>query len=302
MKTIIFIFLIFLLTLNLKSQDFAPIGAKWHYTEGFAFSGNISYLSIESVGDTLIKGKNCRILNNNGGLMCGYYSAKDFVYSQDSVVYFYVAQIDSFQILYNLKVKKDSSWTIIFGTNISQNLDTIRVNVDSVRSVLINGINLKKLFVTYEYLNSSYSYFYYTGEIIEKIGNKNHLFEGLYSSGIACDGNYSEGLRCYEDTQLGFYSTGIADSCTYTSVGIVENTVAKSFEIFPNPTTGKFFITIDSEKNTTIELRNIIGQIIYSKEFYLQTQIDLDGFTNGVYFATLKHQNKVFGVKKVIKY
>ncbi len=302
MKTILLLLLTFMITLNLKSQDFAPIGAKWHYTEKFAFLGNISYLSIESIGDTLIKGKNCRILNNNGGLMCGYYSAKDFVYCQDSVVYFYVPQIDSFQTLYNMKAKKDSSWTIIFGANISQNLDTLRVKVDSVSSVIINSISLKKLFVTYKPLNSTYPNFYYTGEIIEKIGNKTYLFNLYGLSGMACDGNYSEGLRCYQDTQFGFYSTGIADSCTYISVGIEEKNADKEFELFPNPTRGNIQIIVDSEKNTTIELRNIIGQIIYSKEFYLQTQIDLEGFPNGFYFATLKYQDEIFGVKKVMKH
>ncbi len=32
---------------------------------------------------------------------------------------------------------------------------------------------------------------------------------------FVCDGNFSHGLRCYEDDTIGLYETGLADSCDY---------------------------------------------------------------------------------------
>jgi hypothetical protein len=52
------------------SQDFAPIGAQWYYSEHHAFSGDIDYLKIESVKDTVIKGLACRKLVKNTVLNC----------------------------------------------------------------------------------------------------------------------------------------------------------------------------------------------------------------------------------------
>ena len=47
---------------DLYCQVFAPIGATWYYSEGFAFSGVIGYSRIESIGDTIINTKACKIL------------------------------------------------------------------------------------------------------------------------------------------------------------------------------------------------------------------------------------------------
>ncbi|NJK97950.1 MAG: hypothetical protein HC905_26305 [Bacteroidales bacterium] len=143
LKLYITAFLIIFQIYHSFGQDFAPIGAKWYYTEQFAFSGDISYLWIESVGDTIIKGKDCKILENNGGLMCAFHNTKDFVYFEDSIAYFYVPEIDTFQILYDLKAQKDSSWTIVFGMDLESKLDTIQVVVDSVSFMTINSKKLK---------------------------------------------------------------------------------------------------------------------------------------------------------------
>lgn len=185
------IFLIVFQIGNIFGQDFAPIGAKWHYTEYFAFSGDISYLTIESVGDTIINGKACKVLENNGRLMCVFHNERDFVYYEDSVAYFYVPQIDSFQVLFDMRAHKDSSWINIFMIQELTKLDTVQIVVDSVSYVTINSNNLKKLHVTYKSLNSGFEFLHYQGEIVEYLGDIYYLFN-LYSlSGIMCDGNYS---------------------------------------------------------------------------------------------------------------
>ncbi len=306
MKKRIFYFLMFtlLITISSKGQDFAPIGAKWYYTEKFAFSGDISYLWIESVGDTILKGKKCNILENNAEFACGFSNKKNYVYYEDSVAYFYVSRIDTFQILYDLNAKQDSTWTIVFGINDEDSkLDTFLVNVNSVSSVTINSKKLKKLDVYYESLNLNSWNSGYNGEIIERIGDKNFLFNLTTLSGQVCDGNYSEGLRCYQDNELGYYSTGIADSCTYTYdwVGIKNQNSNYDIKISPNPTSDLITITTNIQKDYEIILINITGQSVFENYVTGDYQLDLSNYENGIYFILIRNKDNCLYKNKIIK-
>ena len=282
-------------------QDFAPIGAKWYYTEQFAFSGDISYLWIESVGDTIIKGKECRVLENNGGLMCVFHNDKDFVYYEDSVAYFYVPEIDTFQILYNLRVQKDSFWTVIFGMNMESKLDTIQISVDSVSYITINSKKLKELHVSYKSRNVGWENLGYEGDIIERIGDKSYIFN-LYNLPVICDGNYSGGLRCYQDSELGFYSTGIADSCTYTYKWVgIENNSKKAIKIYPNPTSDWIEVEITTDKKLTITLSDLYGRTLTEFESFGKSRLDMTNFQKGYYLLQIKNSEKILGLSKIIK-
>ncbi len=296
------IFLIVFQISALFGQGFAPTGAKWHYTEYFAFSGDVSYLFIESVRDTLIQGKECKVLENNGGLFCAFHNERDFVYYEDSVAYFYVPQIDSFQVLFDMRAQKDSSWINVFWTEPIAKLDTIQIVVDSVSYVTINSHNLKKLHVTYKSLNYGYEFLQYPGEIIEHLGDKSYLFN-LYSlSGIMCDGNYSGGLRCYEDAEFGFYSSGIADSCNYFGwTGIQDNSSVSAFKIYPNPATNRIEIEYSVNKKFKISLCDLSGKTLLETELFGSSGVDISDFQKGIYMLKITNEDKVSEIRKIIK-
>lgn len=285
---------------QLSAQDFAPIGATWHYTELYAFAGNVSYLKIESVKDTVIQGKTCRKFKKYSSLACAFNF--DFAYSEDSVVYFYSPAIDSFQILYDIKAEKDSSWIIIFEAVEAGELDTMLIMVDSVSSVTINAVNLKKLHVTYHSLNFGRLDQKYSSEIIERIGDVQYLSH-LYSllGLVACDMNYSAGLRCYQDSVLGFYETGLADSCDHTAVGIKELSPKTEFSIFPNPAQNFIEVKSELQDEMTIEITNLLGQLRQSKTFISRTDIDVSDLAQGVYLVSFKQEGRLLGSKKFVK-
>ena len=283
MKKILLAFISICFLTNLYAQEFAPIGAKWHYTENFAFSANVSYLYAESVADTVIKGKNCKKLINNGGLACGYHSFQDYIYNQDSAVYFYLAATDTFQLLYDFKTKKDSSWIIVFSTDVSSYLDTLKVTVDSISFVNINGYNLKKLWVNYKPLNSDLGYIY-PSTIVDKIGDVNYLFN-LNSYRVACDGNFSQGLRCYQDPQFGFYNTGIASSCNYTGVNELKS---DKIEIYPNPAKDYINFDMGMYKDFQLSVYNSVGQTVLKKQLTSSnTTLNIQSFQSGMYYYQL---------------
>lgn len=59
-----------LLTVLAYSQSWAPIGAKWTYGVGHSFSFEKSFTTWEVVGDTIVDGEQCSIIERTG----------DFVY------------------------------------------------------------------------------------------------------------------------------------------------------------------------------------------------------------------------------
>jgi hypothetical protein len=292
--------LIFFSIVFLRAQDFAPIGAKWFYTERYFNSEDIGYIAAESVKDTVIKGKNCRQIVN--GLLCGAFeSSKNFVFQEDSIVYFFNQKTDTFEILYNFKAKKGDSWTTFF--YFMDELDTLKVTVDSIFTVTINGHKLIRQRITYSRLNQDPLYDWsYDAEVTEIIGDSYFLFN-LRSTKILCVGNESAGLRCYEDPDFGFYSTGIADSCNYTyfETGIGKIETKKDFELYPNPTKGNLLIKTDQTEQLKYEIIGLTGLVIKSGEISSETYINISDLQQGIYAVRIISKSAIVGTKKLVK-
>ena len=291
------------MSLQTFAQDFAPIGAKWYYTESFAFSGDISFLKIESIKDTVVEGKNCKILLKTNFLGCSNRpTLSEIVYSEDSVVYFWDSYFDKFQTLYDFKTKKGDFWSILMKSNPEQ-VDTIKVFVDSITSTEIQNKSYKTLYVSYqaEYFNYSQTY---SSTIIYKIGDLKYLFNFFPDWANACDFNFSDGLRCCEDAEFGHYTTGIADSCTYTrkwlsNESIRDNTL--KVELFPNPTQGKIKINCYDNTNYMIFLLDNLGRIIKTGSFRKETNLDISTYPNGMYFILIQDDKGMTNNTKIIK-
>lgn len=296
---------------SVYAQDFAPIGAEWHYTERHAFSGDETFLKISSVKDTVVNGKECRLIQKQSNPMCSGRPDIEFMYQEDSKVFFWDNTFDKFQILYDLTKVVNEFWIIeVLDERYTNNwdsiiydLDTIKITVNSISSIEINGKLLKQLNVTYDVITEVNPYSY-NSKIIEKIGDINYLFNYYPYSSWACDGNYAAGLRCYEDSELGLYSTGIADSCDYIFrwTSIQENTSNSDLIVFPNPTTGQLTISSESKKEYSVELTDLMGRILKSGKLYMNTQFDISVFREGVYILVIKYKDKTIVKRKIIKY
>jgi hypothetical protein len=187
--------------------------------------------------------------------------------------------------------------------DLESKLDTIQVVVDSVSFVTINSTELKKLHVSYKSLNFGWAHLGYGGEIIERIGDKNYLFN-LYSlSGIVCDGNYSGGLRCYHDSDLGLYSTGIADSCDYTYkwTGIESNSIVTDIKVYPNPVSDWIEIESNTNKELMISIVDLSGKVLVNSKLCGSSKIDLTNFQKGFYILKINQPEKILETRKIIK-
>lgn len=285
------------------AQDFAPIGAKWYYTESFAFSGDISFLKIESIKDTVVQGKSCKILLKTNFLGCSDRpTINEIVYSEDSVVYFWDNGFDKFQTLYNFKTKKGDFWSILM-KNTPEQVDTIKVFVDSITSTEMQNKSYKMLYVSYhaEYFDYSQTY---PSIIVYPIGDLKYLFNFFPLGANSCDSNFSDGLRCYEDAEFGHYSTGIAESCTYkrkwTNIENIKNGQLK-VDFGSNPTHGEIKIRCHDNTNYMIFLLDNLGRLIKTGSFRNETNLDISTYPNGMYFILIQDYKGMTNNTKIIK-
>jgi photosystem II stability/assembly factor-like uncharacterized protein len=72
--------------------------------------------------------------------------------------------------------------------------------------------------------------------------------------------------------------------------------------IYPNPADNIINIEIENPINATIEIYNVSGKLVFSKEFDSKVEkIDISGLSGGIYFVKVKQKNNV-NVEKLIIY
>ncbi|MBC7412797.1 MAG: hypothetical protein H7331_10140, partial [Bacteroidia bacterium] len=208
-----------------QAQPWASAGATWHYSvQGYAREG---YTKLTNIKDTIISGKACNVLQK-------YTEVYDFInqntitettlqytYEDSNKVYYYVN--NHFSLLYNFNATAGSIWLTEFDTtnsvqNCNQYLDTIMV--DSVKTEMINGVALRKLYVHVTRNNYTYN-----DQIIEKIGSLIYMFPTPSYCNVIVEVGISP-LRCYTDS-AGFnfqtnpstwnYNNNVNNACDFVT-------------------------------------------------------------------------------------
>ncbi len=297
MKHFTFISVLIISTLTLMSQDFAPIGSEWHYDEHFAVSSQVDYIKFTSEKDTLIYGEVCRKITKRHRLGCNDRPDIEFLFTRNDTVFFLDTLFNQFQILYDFSAESGDSWIIKVNDAEIEN-DTVFITVDSTSTKTINGFDLKALHVTYVNSSGQWPEIYHS-TILEKIGDLTYMFNWYPYYYGACDVNWTEGLRCYEDEEFGFYSTGIAEACDF-STNINELEMQNSFVVYTNPTSAFSRVEVDSQEEFILEVNDLEGRLLHLKSFTSTTSLDFTAFQKGMYLLKLKLNNRVVGIKKII--
>jgi hypothetical protein len=287
------IFILFV-TIFCQAQNWAPIGAKWHYDEHFAFRGDMAFFLFESIGDTVVLGKNCRIIQKNDDWNCDmYYYSQDFMYESGDTVFFYDPILNDFQILYNFNASVGDSWNFILHDNYNGDIDSTVVYVDSVDYIVHNGLTLKRMFHTATSQFENYPFATQQFTAIERIGSPYFMFPLMPEFYGLCDGNYTSGLRCYEDSTLGLYIADSMFACDYTYVWVpgggtsTERLASNLVKIYPNPATA--FLQVEGMIADAYEIYNLTWQLV-DKGNVIDNQIDINNLVQGVYQLRLQHK------------
>lgn len=295
MKTLILFFSFCFLWLTTTSQGWAPIGARWHYTENFSFWNPIveDYIKIESVKDTVVAGKVCRKLTKRHNIGCSDRPDIEFMYSENNQVFFFDTNFSSFQILYDFGAIQGDSWAILVkDLDPPEDVDTLIVSVDSTNQTIINGISLKQLFVTYKLKGETNPYVKHNSTIIESIGDLWYMFNYYPEWALGCDMNFSEGLRCYEDSLIGLFETGIADSCEYIKLlDGNEDIESPPITIYPVPANEVLLVKIEKRIPIQFKIYDFTGKVVLTR-ILKDNRIPVYELKPGIYIIELFDSNE----------
>ena len=122
--------------------------------------------------------------------------------------------------------------------------------------------------------------------------------------------------QSYTATETGSYAAQVTQNgCTAISIcypvtvvsGIGERGFISDLTIYPNPTTGRFTVSIKLDEKREVEILcfNLLGQSIFSKEYSLtngelRAELDLSAVAKGLYLVQIRSNGKSFFRKVTI--
>ena len=282
MKTLLFIIILGFFGIAVSAQNWAPVGAKWHYDERFAFSGHIDFIRYTSEKDTIFHGQNCRKISKRHDVYCYERPEYELMFDRNDSVFFYDPQLDIFQLLYRFNAVQNDHWSLKIYESSDRN-DTLNIHVDSTGTLLANGQSLKLLYVTYsvQYENT---FDEYKSQIVEKFGDLSFMFNFWPFQNVVCDMNLSNGIRCYEDPVFGYYHFQGTDSCEYTITGIDPNSKSP-ISLYPNPA-GEIVYILGLTGSVNYQISDLGGRILESG-ICTDSKIGIADLCEGVYVLSL---------------
>ncbi len=270
---------------SMFAQTWAPVGATWHYSELDAVTSEQNYVEFRVEKQTLFQGEMCSEITKWNDLFCYQRPSVEYTFERNDSVFMWEISIVDFQMIYDFSADTGDTWTIHF-KNINLEPDSTIVTVDSTSNTTINGKVLRQLHVTYSNTSNAYP-----SIITEKLGDEFYMFYYHHHAVLVCDGNYTTGMRCYQDDSLGYYHHTNADSCTYIS-GIEEEKTSSIVDLYPNPTNNQVFVRNPiPSKTAQFLLFNQFGSLKASFDLKSGTdyqRLDLTNLTEGIYFYSVK--------------
>lgn len=120
-----------------------------------------------------------------------------------------------------------------------------------------------------------------------------------YLNGVLIEGATAQ---TYDATETGNYYVVATDDngCIATSAAVdftvgIKELLHQDLLIYPNPTTGIFTIELPENANGNLIIYNLVGDKIYTQEITSNPiQINMAGFSNGLYTIELENKNTLF--------
>lgn len=278
MKILIFLSILLLPFISSAQHVWAPIGAKWYYNQKDISSSGQGYIIFESIKDTIVENKACKIIieseyHYNGTKI----KQQKYILCEDNRKV-YMFQEKEFKLLYNFEAEKGDTVKIRAHLQPKQCDSTVLV-IDSLSNIVINEMNHKVLF--HHNLTSCE----YGSQSIEFIGSLGY-FLPFNSNADPIPGN----LRCYSDDKI-YFSNDWNYPCDTLITAVATFKSNWEAKIFPNPFNEKLYIEFSDQKKHKIEIFNVAGKIMYCKhKITSKVLIDTSGWNTDIYIV--KFDNK----------
>jgi hypothetical protein len=268
------------------AQEWFPVGAKWTYGWSWSIGGPPIYYptTYEVVKDTLYLGKQCKLISridSNAFNPLNY--PNRFFYDSAGVVFY--ASNGQWNLLYDFN--KDVGDTIVypqFQTVYMGNTVTYSNIITSKSTVAINGQTLRR-------------YTAYPGPEVQSAFSL-----GTFATGATeviswlvffrpdIDDTNPEGLRCYEDSILGFYQNpnfNLDCDTSYTFVGLTDGLENKSsIKVYPISAENYLSVSIltESSERGRFKIYDLNGKDMKTYELSTPSStLDISNLKTGIY-------------------
>jgi len=269
-----------------QNTDFAPVGARWTYSE-LNFALNMIPHVVESVEKEFYQGKWCsKLLTSSFDIM----PYPTYTYTQNDTVYYFSPGSNQFEMLYDFTAEVGDSWVIggLPNANPDNPLpyasDTI--TVDSISSLFVGGDTLKVW-----HIHNSFWYGW-GNRIIEKVGNE-ALFMPIHGLVEA----YVWGLRCFESPDYAYQFVPYPCDTVYSTINGTQNLNSfRHLAVSPNPATEFIQLPWDGPLES-LQLFDALGRQISSGKFHLangRLEVPVGHLPIGMYFLSLRAQGQVW--------
>jgi hypothetical protein len=317
MKQFLFTALLMLVILQSQAQNFAPVGAKWHYSIGNIDFNGVKCAVLTVQKDTLIHGITTSVIEvkliDNPGVekIISY----EYLAKQNDSVMYYNPYDNRFHILYNFSAKAGD--TIHVHKNLSKVTPGFLVpkfaddsiifsyRILSTDSVMINESWRKRQIIT-NVPNS-----YYSMETF-KTDSFRVIIDGLYSftylfgrAALMTMETHESMLRCYNDSTYNFKYAKWEKDCDFaqSNTGIAENDIRNQLTLYPNPiqTNGTLTISQSKYKSVSCKLINSLGETVLFSDVQ-DNRININNLPSGIYSLLLISNNEVIGRNRLVVY
>jgi len=278
--------LLFAIALQVNAQEFAPIGAIWHYTQGTINPDITSFKTLESVADTTINGVTCKKIVEVERIIDTIKVTFQYMYSENDSVFFY--KNGGFHLLYDFGANAGDTILLEYFMNLP-------MIIDSTGTIMVNNVERK-----IQYITCTDSLVFDCGKhVIEGIGSTLFMFP-------IADGELNGPLRCYQDDTTGLFlnpfhpnSGWNHEDCEEIITGMAENEINEGITIYPNPTHSTLTVK-NLHKASRYKIINIHGDLLMQGNISETTEIDLSSISKGLYFIELQNGEMQL-VKKIIR-
>lgn len=278
----------------------AQENSEWFYEFSQTVGGPLIYVGYEHyavVGDTIIHGHSCMIVESIGGgsTDCENMGKQShFLCRDNDLLLWYNEEQGEFTVLHNYAAHKDEGWTI------SVNTCSFDVVVDSTSTQMVGNEEKRVLYIHDEN-------HYYDGCIIEGIGHLTRLFpQDIYweCQGNMCDGIIFTKLRCYADDNVAcHFNDEPCDTTYYYHWNAIEE---QNDVIVVCPTVVSDYLTIHnkdcSESNNRYQLIDGYGRVRKTGKINdSEESVSMVEMPVGVYCLRIFDETKTKQIVKLIK-
>ena len=278
-------------TLQNYAQEFAPVGAIWHYTQRTINPDLTSFKTIEAISDTSINGIQCRKMIEVERYIDTTNVMYHYMYSENDSVFFFAE--NDFHLLYDFGANTGD--TIILDYFSTYNGTPLKMIIDSTGTIIVNNQEKEIQYITC----GDGIVIEFGNHVIAGIGNTSFMFPTL-------DGSINGPLRCYQDNSTDLFLNPFHPTygwnhqdCEEIITSIEEAEKGSRITVYPNPSTNNISIT---NVNQPIEFRilDINGKLIEKGVLQVSSEIRIKELPNGIYFIELQNEN-IRIIRKIIK-